>query len=100
MSSCVSRLPFFDGVSAIGFGKFDCNLRVRVVRRWEVPDVRLSGNIDSLEMILVDERVGSSDRCSLVSFGIYVVFYLYFGFRWFNVMDIAILRVTEFRQQW
>jgi hypothetical protein len=49
--------PIFDCLSDIKPGKEAWRIRVRVVRLWKVPGFLNPGQTNSLEMVLVDEKV-------------------------------------------
>jgi hypothetical protein len=48
----------FDDVADIASGKDNFCIRVRVVRLWKVPAFLKPSEYSSLEMVLIDEKVG------------------------------------------
>jgi len=53
----------FDSLSEIVPGKDGWRIKVRILRIWEVPTFLRPDQTNSLEMVLIDEKVGCSFSC-------------------------------------
>lgn len=54
----------FSFIGAIGSGKIKWRIKVRVIRLWTLLEYQKQNEIDSLEMIFIDEKVNKQNHIS------------------------------------